>query len=255
MSRVVWGSESAAPVVDGMRQTLLPKRMGLVDAVGAAGQPRKRGRDGGDSASSFGKVGDASALVSDQVLWGPSGGSNRETQGRRWRPFMNGKQQQRAFEGSPYSREFVSAWQEERGTSRSYTTEFDSESLLQGFVKNGCPRNLLNGKVFFLNSCDSDPAVSVYILEKIIRFLGGSTTMAVSGGTSYVVMHHVCSSKEIKRDRAQAPAKSKTKWVHPHFILQCAKEGRLVDDKPFLVTVASPRLVQRGLTFVVDVDA
>ena len=175
----------------------------------------------------------------DQVRWGPSGGGNRETQGRRWKPFMNGRERQGAFDTSPYSRQFIDAWKDERSTHlKSALTEFDSEVLLQDYIKQACPRNLFQGKVFFLNSCDSDPLVSVYLLEKIIRFLGGLTSMSVSGAVAYVVTHHLCSAKEIKhegslRSRGRGAG---TKWVHPHFILECARQGTLVSDVPYLLS-------------------
>lgn len=139
---------------------------------------------------------------------------------------------------SPYSREHMAAVRTVRqiGGVDAATTEFD-EALLDPFLADKCPRTIFSGKVFFLNSCDADPQISVYLLEKLIRHLGGVTTMGVNGFTTYVVTQHLASNKEIRlASRKQAAG---AHYVHPHFVLTCAREGRLVSETPFLTMTVS----------------
>lgn len=278
----------------------------------------------------------------DGVQWGPSGGSNRETQGRRQpqRPWMFGKERSAAFEQSSYSRGFIKEWQnvrvqqedewnadsnkeKERNMkgatvkkeeanaggvkkeeendgeddnmklggmnssnnnnssdsdssklfmpgSAKRTTEMDPTLITARFIKNpNCPRNLFSGKCFFLNSCDADPLISVYQLEKIIRFLGGVTAMGVSTRVDYILTQHLSSAKEAKllRDFDEvrdldtngtrrigakgassssglktvtnsggSAARPMPKCVHPHFVLDCCEAGRIVPLDKYLTT-------------------
>jgi hypothetical protein len=186
-------------------------------------------------------------MPDDGILFGPSGGGNRETQNRR-RLVMPALATTAA---SPYSRENIAAVRQARHVDgersshvgRSSTTEFD-EALLEPFLPppgdGECPRSLFRGRCFFLNSCDADPQITVYLLEKLIRRLGGVTSMSVSGVVSYVVTQHLSSAKEIKLlkrsggGRGRHSADSRPKYIHPHWILACAKSGRIVAEGPFM---------------------
>ena len=184
-------------------------------------------------------------------------------------------------------------------------------------------RGIFANCVFFLNSCDADRLVSLYVLEKLIRFMGGVTVMGLSTRTvTFVVSQHLSSTKEqrVKPQAARvsfgggggrgkekevvapaagaaAPTPSELarrpppltvrlldtnalaasssvkggggmgggvgggayassssaslrlaakrladaeRYVHPHFILACAKMGRRVPSAPFRTMVAPP---------------
>jgi hypothetical protein len=242
----------------------------------------------------------------DAVCWGPSGGGDRESMGRRRpRPFMNGKEMNMLFnEASPYSRPYIAAWKaqlaeaaevrhqggdQEAGVTRvkdestatatraamevkqefnarsmkhergsegredaevspsrplidMSTTDFD-DALLKPYLKDGCPRNLFAGKVFFLNSCDVIPEISTYLLEKLIRYLGGVTSMGVGGHVHYVVTQHLSSAKELKllgqEGRQSKKKMTATQYIHPRFILKCAEQGKLVPEKEFRTITSS----------------
>ncbi|CUG88433.1 Hypothetical protein, putative [Bodo saltans] len=199
------------------------------------------------------------ALQDDGIMYGPSGGGNRETQNRR--PMMGGAPPPPrvmpnlvATSAAPYSRANIAAVREarqidgsssssSRGGGRTATTEFD-EALLEVFLPDvnpeACPRDILRGCCFFLNSCDADPMITTYLLEKLIRRLGGVTSMSAGGVVSYVVTQHLSSAKEIKvvgggsARRASGAPPPQQKHIHPHWILACAKEGRRVAEAPYL---------------------
>jgi hypothetical protein len=146
---------------------------------------------------------------------------------------------------APYSRANIAAVREARhidgaARGRAATTEFD-DALLDVFLPDGapdaCPRDVLRGCCFFLNSCDADPMITTYLLEKLIRRLGGVTSMSAGGVASYVVTQHLSSAKEIKvvggGRRGGAPPPQQ-RHIHPHWILACAKEGKRVAEAPFL---------------------
>jgi hypothetical protein len=186
-------------------------------------------------------------------LYGPSGGGNRETQGRgrRRTTFMGGQARKEVFEQSPYSRDFVSAWRDERGDAASGsdrrgdagTTSMD-DAIVQHYLAPDCPRDLFKGQVFFLNSCDADPLVSMYQLEKIIRYLGGSTALGTSKRVAFVVTQHLSYAKEEKVRAALARGAGRGlpyRLVHPHFILDSAKAGRVLPVKQYETSVAAAR--------------
>jgi hypothetical protein len=186
----------------------------------------------------------------DGIMYGPSGGGNRETQNRR--PMVGAPPPPvvvmpnlASTSAAPYSRANIAAVREARhidgaARGRAATTEFD-DALLDVFLPDGapdaCPRDVLRGCCFFLNSCDADPMITTYLLEKLIRRLGGVTSMSAGGVASYVVTQHLSSAKEIKvvsgGRRGGAPP-PKQRHIHPHWILACAKEGKRVAEAPFL---------------------
>jgi hypothetical protein len=151
-------------------------------------------------------------------------------------------------------------------TSSKGTTEMDPALIAARFLGPTCPRDLFQGKCFFLNSCDADPIISVYQLEKVIRYLGGTTSMGVSTRVSYILTQHLSSAKEAKLLRdfdevrgldtngtkknssmqkgntvmktvtGESGAGGFPKCVHPHFVLACCREGRIVPLDKFLTT-------------------
>lgn len=115
--------------------------------------------------------------------------------------------------------------------------------LLGEYILPECPRDLFAGEAFFLNSCDAEATVSTFVLEKIIRFLGGSTSMTATG-VAYVVTQHLCSTKSVKAQ--SRVARTNLKYVHPQFVLDCAKRGRklrpddyatIVNDQPTVTVI------------------
>jgi hypothetical protein len=267
MSRVVWGH--------GDRNAESGKRQTTLDTFVA---PVRRARD--DEASVEESVARSSRSVTrmagasvalesadDGVQWGPSGGGNRETmQRRRARPFMNGAERTAALDSSPYSRAFMHEWQSIRvqheasgareGAPR--TTEMDPALVAARFVPATCPRDIFAGKVFFLNSCGTDSLISVFQLEKVIRYLGGSTAMGVSSRVDFVITQHLASAKAamLEPNRGQ-----KTRAVHPHFVLACARAGAIVPVTEFLTLPDTPAARPQAATAaaaardVIDVDS
>eukprot|EP00744_Colponema_vietnamica_P019271 GILI01027258.1.p1 GENE.GILI01027258.1~~GILI01027258.1.p1 ORF type:complete len:475 (-),score=56.80 GILI01027258.1:36-1427(-) len=57
-------------------------------------------------------------------------------------------------------------------------------------------RAIFKDCVFYLNSCDSDRLVSLYLLEKLIRFMGGVTVMGNSTRVVFVVSQHLAANKD-----------------------------------------------------------
>ena len=274
MSRVVWGTGKAAPVSDGKKQTTLESfgAKVVVKTEETSGRKRPREGDEHEEKKDMMKMSPQEYLQNqpdDAVCWGPSGGGDRESQGRRRpRPFMNGKERNLTFdEASPYSRTYIAAWREqltagEKGrfakpevkaengidgarptqtASVSLTeptnTNFDEELLLEPYLAKNCPRTVFQGKTFFLNSCDRDPLVTTYMLEKLIRYLGGQTSMGPGGHVAYIVTQHLSSAKENRLLGQEGKVGKKkttaTKYIHPHFVLECAKQGKLVAETPF----------------------
>jgi len=265
MSRLVWTSAQDTGKKETRRQTTLsfPRVPVAPDAVaaGASGPPggerrppvkRERPADvaaapalrpslsrGGGGAAGGG----AKGMDDEETLWGPSGGGNRETQGGRHRGFMAGRVKSAALNESPYTREFVAEWKDELrradrggegggggGSGGHHQTGFD-EGILAPYLAKDCPRDVFRGCVFFLNSCGSDALASVYLLERLLRYMGGTTALGVSNAVTYVVATHLSSAKEAKvrtrQDKGGHIAAAAPKIVHPHFILECAKQGRL----------------------------
>jgi hypothetical protein len=213
MSRVVWGSDTSQQLQKqqgGMRQTTLN--------FAPAAPGRKRERLEVPGAATAGGAPDAP----EPVEFG-----NR---GRQRPTFMDGKARDAAFEASPYSRTFVGASAGvRRDAGGDALTGMDGGIIAAAFLKPGCPPDLFAGRVFFLNSCDADPQVTIFQLEKIIRALGGSTSMGLSGRVSYVVAQHLSSAKETKvRAAVKRTGQPAHTYVHPHYVLACAREGRVV---------------------------
>lgn len=119
-------------------------------------------------------------------------------------------------------------------------------------------RSIFRGCVFYLNSCDSDPLISTYLLEKIIRVMGGITVMGLSSKVTYVVCQHLCSAKLAqvrpassvagaslgkRRGSVAGSATSSSsgadRYIHPHYILLCARVGVRLPHAPFR-TMTSP---------------
>lgn len=158
----------------------------------------------------------------DDVRWGPSGGGNRESQGRR-----NVFQRPAFMQASPYSRSFVQGWSNAAADSLKTQTSLDTDVLYELYIKAGCPKTLFRGCCFFLNSCDYDPTVSTFMLEKIIRELGGSTCMGPSGAT-HIIAQHLCSTKSMKVSHVTA-----ARYVLPQYILECASRGMRLPESEF----------------------
>lgn len=267
MSRMIWG-RGDAPRSDGMRQ---PRLDGFAVPVAAPQAAQRRARDDDGASVEAGEqharplqpkaeleTADRPPDMDGGIIYGPSGGSNRETQGRgRPRAFMNGGERREVFDQSPYARGFVDAWREERASAAGpsaqrsdLTTTAMDDVVVRHYAAPDCPRNLFAGQVFFLNSCDSDPLISVFHLEKLIRYLGGSTAMGVSKRVAYVVTQHLSFAKEEKVRAAMSRGASRGlpyKLVHPHFILDSAKAGKLLPIAPYLTHVAAekPRAMQQ----------
>jgi hypothetical protein len=247
MSRMVWGHPD--PQRDGYRQTTLKFSR---DKEGAVKRPRADDSADMQAAARGQPDAERAPALDEAILYGPSGGGNRETQGRgRPRAFMNGAARQEVFEQSPYSRDFVAAWRSERGEAASGsdrkgdagTTTMDDE-IVKHFIGKDCPKDLFAGQVFFLNSCDADPLISMYHLEKIIRYLGGSTAMGPSKRVSYVVTQHLSYAKEEKVRAAMNRGATRGlayRLVHPHFILDSARAGKLLPVAAYETHVAAER--------------
>jgi hypothetical protein len=122
----------------------------------------------------------------------------------------------------------------------------DDEIITRTFISPDCPKNLFEGKVFFFNSCDADPLVTTFQLEKIVRHLGASTAMGPSKTVDYIVTQHLSFAKEEKVraavNRGAAKGLRGQKFVHPHFILECARTGRIVPTAPFETRITPPPL-------------
>ena len=265
MSRVVWGVVTKRQCRGGsdcrLRQTTLEtkissKRPRPVEALDVDGE---------------------GVVPQDGARWGPCGGMSRD-QSRTCPPraYMNGNPRHDVFDRTAYSREYVAAWRQERaarapgsaakgediyglrdggdGLGIGTNTEFD-DSLLAPFLGPNCPRSLFDGDVFFLNSCDADPEISMYLLEKLIRYLGGRTSMSVTGAVRYIVAQHLSSAKETKyvesmsaRAHRRSSVRHDIRYIHPHYILDCARSARKVGEGPYL-TVA-PQLGSEVKNFV-----
>ena len=228
MSRLVWNSRSAASASGNgkeLRQTTLESGSPTEDGRGSRGRKRERVKEEGTPAEQPCALG-----AEDDTLWGPSGGGNRETQGRRvYRPFMDGAQRSTTFDASPYSREFAKAWVEVRRDTATKTEETALDpAILAPFHAPDCPRDLFAGKVFFLNSCDRIEGISLYLLEKLIRHLGGVTSLGRGAHVSYIVTQHMCSTKEAHIMESKKPSRSKC--IHPDYILACARAGRILPE-------------------------
>jgi hypothetical protein len=213
MSRLAWAGRKQQP--SALRQTT------LTSVVVPTAEARKRSR-----------TPTSDAVADDAVMWGPSGGNNRETQGKK--PFQPARPS--FVESSPYSRTYVDGWRK-AAESGAPSTSFDDDLLLEEFIGKDCPKDLFCNKCFFLNSCDSDASIPLYYLEKVIRALGGSTSMGPAG-VDYIVAQHLCSAKVRKASSGALSAK----YVTPQFVLECAKAGKLVREEPFL---SLPHMNQR----------
>ena len=106
---------------------------------------------------------------------------------------------------------------------------------------------MFRGCVFFLNSCGSDALASVYLVERLLRYMGGTTALGVSNAVTYVVATHLSSAKEAKvrtrQDRGGPVAAAAPKIVHPHFILECARQGKRLPTGPFETQVTDASAV------------
>ena len=174
----------------------------------------------------------AQVLPDDSVSWGPSGSDRRGAE-RPMRRLVSPAADPTFREPRESWRPAPSSLKAESSSSSSIysNTDFDEGLLTPFFGEVPPPRDVFRGCVFFLNSCDSDPLISAYLLEKLIRRLGGHTSMGVNGLVNYVVAQHLSSAKERKKGGKNAV------YVHPHFILACAREGKKVPHKSYLTNV------------------
>ena len=284
MSRLVWTDAQHTAARDSKKQTTLdfskvakppsanaapsgaggPTTAVLTPGAGSRAVKRERPVEscesgaGGPAAAGLrgcAPVGEGKGLDDAETMWGPSGGTNRETQGRRRPVFMAGRERSAALEQSPYTREFVSEWKSQLkdeepssggggGSSNAgaHQTGFD-ESILAPYLAPACSRDVFRGCVFFLNSCGADALASVYLLERLLRYMGGTTSLGVSNRVTYVVATQLSSAKETKvRTRLEKGgplAAAAPIIVHPHFILECAKQGKRLPTGPFETQVTS----------------
>jgi hypothetical protein len=174
----------------------------------------------------------AQVLPDDSVSWGPSGSDRRGVE-RPVRRLVASVENPafRESRSSSIPTVFPKTETSLAMSSSNSNTDFDECLLAPFFGDVPPPRDVFRGCVFFLNSCDSDPLISAYLLEKLIRRLGGHTSMGVNGLVNYVVAQHLSSAKERKKGGGNAV------YVHPHFILACAREGKKVSHKSFLTNV------------------
>jgi hypothetical protein len=111
-----------------------------------------------------------------------------------------------------------------------------------------------------MNAIAPEPGLpSAYHIEHLIRYFRGGTTMAVNGRTSFVLSQQLASAKSkllftggnaqsLKKKMASlgeatiagpraagdAGARRAPLVVHPRYVMECLKAGRLVGPAPFL---------------------